>query len=196
MSDKALEDKVAYFKEQGLLDVSDDESGFPDEGLLIAERALADTKAMPPPIPRLVRQRSSFLGPTPKEKQAEFEAYSRKHRAHGRAQDLTLVRSETAPETNTSIEAIVSSSFPSAKPTPKPALEKPGAGTKLRRNMSLPDMSSATHSQDQIPFYKQFGVVPRELKNGKKVNLADKITLLPEPSQLLRGKIICMLTHP
>ncbi|KAJ4341774.1 hypothetical protein N0V87_001437 [Didymella glomerata] len=57
---------------------------------------------------------------------------------------------------------------------------------KMKRVTSLPNMTGL----DQTPFYKQMGVVPRELKNGKNVKRAENIKLLPEPQQLLRGKII------
>jgi DNA polymerase IV len=186
--DKELEDKVAYFKDQELLDISNDETGFPDAGLLAAERefAFADAKPMAPP--RLVRQSSSFLGPTPRERQAEFEAQARRQRAQTRERGVALVRSVTAPERD------VSSSFPSTAPdtkrTPKKSLER----QTLKRNASLSDLPETGHVQKEIPFYRQSGVVPRELKSGKHVKPADNIKLDPPHKQLLKGKVICMPT--
>ena len=72
MTDDDLAAKEAFFEEQALLDLSDDERDFDTAASDRMERALADSKAMPPPT--LQKQRGSFLGPTPKERQAEFEA--------------------------------------------------------------------------------------------------------------------------
>jgi DNA polymerase IV len=184
MSDKELEDKIAYFKEQELLDISDDETGFPDDSYLRIERALADTKAMPPP--KLIRQKS-FLGPTPKERKAEFEAYSERQREQARnIGQTTLVRSNTAPE------ADVSRSFPAAKPNVERSPGGPAERYKIKRNVSLSDLPTPkANVHDEVPFYKHCGVIPRELKR-KNAKKADNITLEPEHKQLFKGKIICM----
>lgn len=58
--------------------------------------------------------------------------------------------------------------------------------SKMKRVTSLPSLAGL----DRLPFYKKMGVVPRELKNGKNVKLADNIKLEPESKQLLRGKIV------
>ncbi|KAJ4359055.1 hypothetical protein N0V95_002517 [Ascochyta clinopodiicola] len=60
------------------------------------------------------------------------------------------------------------------------------ANSTVKRVTSLPNMTGL----DQMPFYQQMGVVPRELKNGKNVKPADNIKLEPESKQLLRGKIV------
>lgn len=177
MSDSELLEKEAYFKEQALLDLSDDEQDFPDESLHDIERALADS--MPPP--KLVRQTSSFLGPTPKEKLAEFEAYTTRQRATRGREELGLLRSNTAPR------ADVTTSFPITKPSGglQSGLEG-DRGQKLKRVASLPELAG----KSLTPFYKRMGVVPRELKSGKKFNPADNIKLEPEHKQLLHGKVV------
>ncbi|KAF2869737.1 hypothetical protein BDV95DRAFT_596058 [Massariosphaeria phaeospora] len=160
-------DKESSFKDQELLDISDDETNFPDSGYLKAQRAL-----MPPP-----RKPSGFLGKTPKEKQAEFEAHTARQRAKRRPDVLKLIRSTTAPDPE------ITKSFPIMKSRQEIPV---GATAKLKRVSSLPEMAK----QDQISFYRQMGVIPRELKNGKKVKPADKIKLDPEHKQLLRHKIV------
>lgn len=193
MSDKELQEKIAYFTEQRRLDSLDDENDFPDDSYLRIERAFADTKAMPPP-PKLVRQKS-FLGPTPKErqaeferKQAEFEAHTKRQRDQARVlEQISLVRSNTAPE------ADVSRSFPAAKPNGKGAPGRPAERYKLKRNVSLSDLPTPkANVHDEVPFYKGCGVIPREvkLKNAKP---ADNIVLEREHKQLFKGKIICTL---
>jgi DNA polymerase IV len=172
MSDKELSNKEAYFEEQALLDLSDDELHSQSERGAIIDRALADSKAMPPPS--LERQRSSFLGPTPKEQQAEFEAHTTKHRASAR-----ITRSSTAPEPE------VRRSFPVTK-SRRDQVSNPRSANKSKRVASLPDQGTL----DQTPFYKQVGVVPRELKNGKNVKPANNIKLESEHKQLLKGKIV------
>ncbi|KAF2800854.1 hypothetical protein K505DRAFT_291764 [Melanomma pulvis-pyrius CBS 109.77] len=176
-------DKEAYFKQQELLDLSDDEPGF-SAGCLIVERAIADSRAMAPP-PSLVRQRSSFLGPTPRERQAELQARNLKKRSIARP-DQDMARSTTKPDMD------VSSSFPSVKPKQKrsPSPKQAGLRKRLKHTISLPDPISADGNQDQTPFYKQIGVIPRELRNGKSIKLANHIQLYTEPRQLLKGKII------
>ncbi|KAF2832892.1 hypothetical protein CC86DRAFT_441613 [Ophiobolus disseminans] len=177
MSNQDLSAKEAYFEEQALLDLSDDEI-IHSESFDAIDRALKDSKAMPPPP--LEKQRStSFLGPTPKERRAEFEAYATKHRTGARESGLTLVRSPTAPDTE------LTKSFPVMKPrSGQPAGVE--SANKLKRVSSLPEMGST----NSTPFYKLMGVTPREQKNGKNVKPADKIKLEPEHRQLLKGKIV------
>ncbi|KAF2654395.1 hypothetical protein K491DRAFT_693926 [Lophiostoma macrostomum CBS 122681] len=181
MADKELAEKVGYFQEQDLLDISDDETGFKEEESFDVERALADSKAMPPPT--LVRQRSSFLGPTPKEELAQRKAPEKL--PFKRQNALTLTRSATAPEAETL------KSFPSSKPKRKsPPPEGVSPRKKLKHTASLPDIVSKAQVTAQIPFYKEFGIMPRELKSGKSVKLADNIQIEPESKQLLRRKVI------
>jgi DNA polymerase IV len=175
MTDEELAAKEAYFNDQALLDLSDDECDVPDEACEAFGRAIAEAKPMPRPT--LGRQPSSFLGPTPKERQAEFEAHATKQRAGVRETSLKLVRSSTAPEKD------LTKSFPITEPRIQPAV---GSANKLKRVASLPD----TASVDQTSFYKQVGVIPREMRNGKNVKPASNIKLDPEPRQLLKGKIV------
>lgn len=177
MSEEELAAKEAYFNEQAALDLSDDEQASPDPFFDELNRALADSKAMPPPT--LGRQESSFLGPTPKERLAEFATHTKKQRADQRETGPSLTRSSTAPESE------LTKSFPVTKPRSKQA---PGLhnANKLKRVSSLPELITV----DERPFYIQVGVVPREVKNGKNVKPADNIKLEPEHKQLLKGKII------
>jgi len=177
MSQDDLSAKEAYFEEQALLDLSDDERDLPSESFNAIDRALEDSKAMPPPT--LERQRSSFLGPTPKERLAEFETHATKQRAVTREFGPKLARSSTAPDSE------LTKSFPVTKPRggPLPGLQN---ANKLKRVSSLPDMASI----DQMPFYKRMGAIPRELKNGKNVKPADNIKLEPDHKQLLKDKVV------
>jgi DNA polymerase IV len=189
MADKALEEKIAYFNEQNL-DASDDETAFPKETYLRIERFLEDTEPKPAP-PKLVKQKS-FLGPTPKERQAEFEAHARRKREQARENDKTLLlgRPNTAPE------ADIASSFPAAKPDPKQAPKGRAERLKLKRNASVSDLPTPKAViQDDVPFYKKRGVIPRELKGGKNVKLANDIAILPEDRQLFKGKVICTFPY-
>jgi DNA polymerase IV len=182
-NDEALE-KEAYFKQQELLDLSDDDDTPLSDDLLIVQRAIADSRAMPSP-PSFKRQTSSFLGPTPRQKRAEFKAKPPGKHSYARpAQDMA--RSVTEPEVD------VSGTFPSAKSKEKrtPSPEPPRSRKKLKHTRSLPDPVSTAQVQDQTPFYKTTGVMPRELKNGKNIKLADNIKLDPEAKQLLKGKIV------
>jgi len=178
MSNINLSAKEAYFEEQSLLNISDDEQDLPGESFDIINRALKDSKVMPPP-PTLERQRSSFLGPTPKERLAEFEAHATRHRADTRPSGLKLARSSTAPVTE------LTKSFPVTEPRSN-QLVGAESTNKLKRVSSLPDMTIASRT----PFYKQMGVIPRELKNGKNVKPADNIKLELEAKQLLKGKVV------
>jgi len=177
MPDNDLASKQAYFDEQALLDLSDDERDFSNNSASVFDRALEDLKAMPPPS--LEKSKSSFLGPTPKERRATFEAHTTKHRTITRESGLNVIRSSTAPE------AELTKSFPVTKP--RSGVPSTLAGkNKLKRVASLPDMPAL----DQTPFYKQIGTIPRELKNGKNVKPADNIKLEPEHKQLLKSKIV------
>jgi DNA polymerase IV len=178
MSNNDLTAKEAYFEKQSLLDISDDERDIHGESFDMIDCALQDSKAMPPP-PTLEKQRSSFLGPTPKERLAEFEAHATKHRADTRPSGLKLARSSTAPETE------LTNSFPVTKPRSNQLAGVEGAN-RLKRVSSLPDMASIK----QTPFYKQMGIVPRELRNARSAKPADNIKLEPEVKQLLKGKIV------
>ena len=177
MSKDELSAKESYFEEQALLDLSDDERDIPSESFNIIDRALEDSKARPPPT--LKKQNSSFLGPTPKERLAEFEAHSTKHRAVARETGPKLARSSTAPKSE------LTKSFPITKPRGSPLLGLQNAN-KLKRVLSLPDLASV----DTEPFYKRMGVVPREVKNGKNVKPANNIKLEAEQKQLLKDKIV------
>lgn len=177
MSDNDLTAKEAYFEEQALLNLSEDEQDPPSESLAILERALEDSIAMPPPT--FEKTGSSFLGPTPKERRAEFEAHTTKNRTATRESGPKLARSSTAPE------AELLKTFPVTRPGGT-QVSNAQSTNKLKRVASLPDMASI----DQVPFYKQYGQVPRELKNGKNVKLADNIKLEPEHKQLLKDKFV------
>jgi DNA polymerase IV len=182
MTDNDLSAKEAYFKEQSLLELADDERGFHRDRIDILDRALAGSKTMPPP--GLKRTSSSFLGPTPKERQAAFEAHATKHRAGTRESGLKLARSSTAPETE------LTKSFPVTK-WRGDQMSNAMSANELKRIASLPDMDTP----NQTPFYKQMGfAIPRELKNGKNVKLADNIKLEPEQKQLLKNKVVYF--HP
>jgi DNA polymerase IV len=186
MGDQELAEKIEYFQQQDLLDVSDDETGFDEKDVFDVERALADSKAMPPPT--LVRQRSSFLGPTPKEELAKRKAQPSEQIPPVRQNAISLIRSATAPE------AATLKGFPSTKPKRKsPPPEEASPRKKLKHTTSLPDIASKARVTDEIPFYKEFGMMPRELKSGKSVKLADDIKVEPKHKQLLRRKVICSL---
>ncbi|KAH7414324.1 hypothetical protein DE146DRAFT_31904 [Phaeosphaeria sp. MPI-PUGE-AT-0046c] len=177
MTDDDLAAKEAYFEEQALLDISDDERYFDSGAAVRIERTLADSKAMPPPS--LQRQRSSFLGPTPKERQAAFDAYTTKQRAGARECGIHLARSSTTSETE------LTRSFPATK-SRGPNISRSESANKLKRVTSL----SGTGTIDHAPFYQRVGAIPRELKNGKNVKLANNIELEPEHKQFLKGKIV------
>lgn len=181
MSDKELEAKIAYFKEQELLDISDDEIDWPDKAFLDTERAVADSKALP--TPKLGRQRSNFLRSTPRKKQAEFEVHTAIQRAAMRKEGRSLIHSTTNPQ------AVVGRSSPSTDRGHKSPPS--GSKDKLKRVASLPSTASSFLGKDEIPFYKRAGIVPRELKSGKNVKPANNIRLEPMQKQLLRSKVIC-----
>lgn len=175
MSDKELSAKKAYFRDQDLLDVSDDEQYEIGESSKAIERTLANSKVMPPPS--LIRYSSSFLGPTPKEVQAEFEAHTKMQRAITRHDPQELEPSSIAAEPD------LLKSFPTPKPPSEPSGTRSKRGGKLKRASSLSDLP--------IPFYKRMGDIPREISKGKKkVGLAENIEVRPEATQLLKEKIV------
>jgi len=176
MSTTELAAKQAYFDEQRLLDLSDDETSCNDEAADRLECVMAEI-----PPRRLARQPSSFLGPTPKEVKADFKAHATRRRSVMRDEAGIQSRPATAPD----IE--LPQSFPVTKPRARPLSTVEGdAPSKMKRVTSLPSMTGL----NQTPFYQQLGVVPRELKNGRNVKPANNIELLPESRQLLRGKIV------
>ncbi|KAL1607869.1 hypothetical protein SLS60_002807 [Paraconiothyrium brasiliense] len=172
MADKELQEKAAYFLQQGLLDLSDDEKGFPDSGLLAAEQLFSGSKAMPPP-PRM-RRESSLSGPTPRERQQKFVAHTTKRRAAVREHESSLVRSSTAPSP-------VTKSFP----VMNLKLGDRAPHRFLKKTASLSELPS----QQQTPFYKRMGEIPRELKNTN-AKAATNIVVDPVHKQLLREKLV------
>ncbi|OSS45750.1 hypothetical protein B5807_09555 [Epicoccum nigrum] len=176
MPNDKLVAKQAYFEDQKLLDLSNDETSDSNEALDEIESAMAEGERV-----KLVRQNSNFLGPTPKETKADFEAHAARRRAAKRDRNQSFVRSTTAPE------AELTQSFPVTKLRARQSSHiDNNASSKIKRITSLPDMTGL----DQTPFYQRMGVVPRELKNGKNVKPADNIKLEPESRQLLRGKVV------
>ena len=182
MSDNELANKRAYFEAQELLDISDDETNFPDAGLSEATRVLAsseETEAETRPAPAFPRKTYGFLGPTPRQRQAEFEAQAAKQRAISRAAAQGLVRSATAPE-----PVQPSSSFPVPKRKHTTSSKSITHFGLLKHINSLPGLTAP------IEFYKRVGAVPRPLSKAKKDAV---IKLEPEHRQYLKGKIICMV---
>lgn len=178
MPDTKLAAKKAYFEEQKLLDLSDDEDTCDDQAADMIGRAMAE---MHSPPPKLVRQTSSFLGPTPKEVKADFDTHTTRRRAIVRDATKTLSRSATAPEVE------LTQSFPVTKPRARQSSKNERtASSNMKRITSLPTMTGL----DQTPFYQRMGMIPRELKSGKNVKPADNIKLESESRQLLRGKIV------
>lgn len=175
MSDEELAAKDAYFKEQELLDVPNDEQEILHDSVSKLEGALRESKAMR--LPSLTKQTSSFLGPTPRE---EFEAHTRKQRATERHTGHTLMRSSTAPESG------LVKSLPVAKPCGRPAMVAVGPKGKMKSVPSLPE----TAEKDFTPFYIRVGDVPRERGNSKNLKPASNIQLNPEHKQYLKGKIV------
>jgi DNA polymerase IV len=87
----------------------------------------------------------------------------------------------------TAAEMDLPQSFPVTKPRARQLSNaEDDSDSKMKRVTSLPNMTGLART----PFYIQMGVVPRELKNGKIVKLAEDIKLVPESQQLLRGKIV------
>ncbi|OAG12889.1 uncharacterized protein CC84DRAFT_1080790 [Paraphaeosphaeria sporulosa] len=172
MANKYLQEKVAYFQQQDLLDLSEDDEDYRDPGLLAAERLLGGSAPMPPPPP--IRRGSGFLGPTPPERQQEFKAHTTKYRAVGRECDPGLMRSSTAPES-------ITQSFPVTTFT-----QRHGAPQgKLKKTASMSDIAA----KDLTPFHKRMGEIPRELKNAN-AKAAYNIIVEPEHKQLLKEKIV------
>ncbi|KAF1956205.1 hypothetical protein CC80DRAFT_472922 [Byssothecium circinans] len=178
MSDNKLQEKTAYFEQQELSDKCDDESLLGEAYMRIG---IAFAESEPMLSPKLARKSSSFLDPTPKEQMQKFEARGAKQLPSLRPEPLGLKRSATAPDKN------ITNSFPVIKRRQRPtANTEVKAQDNLKRTTSLPDM----RAQNGASFYQRMGVIPRELKNGKNVKLADKIKLEPESRQVLRGKVI------
>ncbi|KAH6860816.1 hypothetical protein BKA58DRAFT_392223 [Alternaria rosae] len=175
MSENTLAAKKAYFKEQELLDIND-EQDIPDDSVGRLERALKNSKAMRPPALR--KQTSSFLGATPKERQAEFEAHTRKQRANERQTTHQPMSSSTAPEQE------LTKMLPVTRPRTRSAAVV-GAKSTLKRVSSLPE----TAGEDTTPFYIRMGDIPRECK-GRRPKPANNIKLRPEHQQYLKGKIV------
>lgn len=178
MSEEALSAKEAYFHEEALLDIPDDEQDYQNQTYKTIGTTLSEARDMPPPS--LTRQMSSFLGPTPKERRANFEAYTERQRITARQDGQRLTRSSTAPGPD------VIQSFPVVQLQIPLAPGSISDGKKLKRVSSYPQMAG----KNQPPFYKQVGVVPRDLKSGKNVKLADKIKLESEQRQLLKHKVV------
>lgn len=170
MSEKDLQAKVAYFQQQDLLNQSDDEKDFPDSDFVAFQVLIAESKAMPPPI----RHRSSFLGPTPRERLQEFNAHATRQRTAMRGQEPGLIRSSTVPEPATK-------SFPGTKSSQ----EHVQPHGKLKKTASMSDLSN----QDNEPFYRRFGETPREKKHSK-AKPDTNIKVEPEHKQLLKEKIV------
>jgi DNA polymerase IV len=174
MSDDRLKAKEAYFEQEKLLDITDDENGFPDEGYENVERAV-----LPPP--GLIRKTSSFLGPTPKERQAQLEARSSIYHKVVKPDSITLRRS------NTALEMGPATSPPSKTSPPRP-MSSPDYRSKAKLDKGKGITDRPTRASK--PFYTDLGVAPRELKHGKNVKPADNIRLDPEDKQLLKGMIV------
>jgi len=168
MSGNELHAKEAYFREQGLLGISDDEYEICESSRNI-EQALEN---ITPPQSVPVRGCGSFLGPTPKELLAKFEAHTTRQRATIRHNPQRLERTITAPELDTSNNFTSKSS------------SKMSGKTKILT--SLP----ATPIKTQSPFYQRMGDIPRELKHSKNTKFATKIKLLPVHKQLFKEKVI------
>ena len=173
MSNKALAKKQAFFEELKLLDVSDSDKDFPDEGLQEASQALMSSPVSKKTI-------HAFLGPTPPERQAQFEAQAQKERATARAAAAGLIRSKTAPEP---VQA--SSSFPVTKRKG----EQSAALDKSTSHISIQKHSNSLPGRNvPVKFYKRVGDVPRPISKAKKDAV---IKLEPESKQYFNGKIIC-----
>jgi DNA polymerase IV len=173
MADEDLQEKVTYFRQQDLLDLSDDERDASDAGLLAPERLLAGPTPMPPPPP--TRCGSSFLGLTPRERRQAFEGHATKQRAAGRERDPSLIRSPTASEPTTQ-------SFPTE--VSKQWYQAPPQGL-VKKTASISNLAA----QDSTPFYKRMGEIPRELKNAN-AKAANNIVVEPEHKQLLKEMVV------
>ncbi|PVI08463.1 hypothetical protein DM02DRAFT_679133 [Periconia macrospinosa] len=180
MSSNALEEKKTYFKEQELQ--SDSEDQFLNEEYLNMGRALAEFQAMPPP--RLPRGSGSFLGPTMKEAQREWTAQALRDSSTKRSRNSTLKRSWTESDSNATNDSAIS-----PRKRGKMTQSVDDIHGKSKRTVS---MSSLDPTLDKIPSFVRMGAVPRELKNGKNVKLAEKIKLEPEDKQIFRDKIVYM----
>jgi DNA polymerase IV len=179
MLDSSLSEKEFYFQQQDLLHLSGDDEDASNESLRIIDDALAESRTMLPPSN--IRRPGSFNGPTPKEMQAraEFEDHTTERRTNTRNIGQ-LTRSSTLPGLETA------TSFPITKSRLPSSSNIHNETRKLKRVSPLPEVDVKI----QVPFYKQVGVIPRDLKNGKNVKPADSIKLEPESKQLLRHKVV------
>ena len=175
MPDKASFEKQEYFRQQEPLDLFDDEMGLSEMSLAVG-RAIMDSRVMPP---LLDQQRSSFLGLTPREKRAQFEAYTLKKRASARPSER-LRQSTTEPCVD------IVRRFPSAE-------SNEGLLSTPKQSSSRKRLKHKTPPLDPTLFYRRVGVIPRELTGGKNARPAMNIQLVPEARRLLRGKIVCTL---
>lgn len=177
MVDSDLLAKEAYFREQDLLDISDDEHEMCKSFDIIEQTR---EHGIPPPS-SLARNPSSFLGPTPKELLAKFEAHTTRQRASGRRGAQRLERSITAPESDLSKEILLTGSQDDL-----PSETSSKRRKKTKKLSSLP----VTPVKAQAPFYQRMGDIPRELKHGKNAKNATKIKLLPVHKQLFKDKVV------
>ncbi|KAH7559215.1 hypothetical protein BM1_04152 [Bipolaris maydis] len=178
MSDSELLAKITYFEEQALLNFSDDEPYTPNESVLNLERALEESK--PVLSTSLLSHSSSFNGPTPREIQAQFEEHTERRRTSNRQINQKLTRSSTVPQTETAESVQIPKSHNG------PNVGTDNGKSRLKRTISL----SQIFDKECIPFYKRVGAIPRELRSGKTVTLANNIKLVPESKQLLKEKIV------
>ncbi|CAA9958676.1 POL4 DNA polymerase IV [Pyrenophora teres f. maculata] len=173
MSRGKLAAKEAYFDAHGLLSLEDDDD-VPNESLQILENALEETR------PKIRKPTGSFLGPTPKEKQAEFEAYAKRQ-----AEWEAFTRRGRGTKRQTSQDPVLPSTAPEPELTTSFPTTKPRSGVAAKGKGKLKRTSSLT----EIPFWKQVGVVPRELKH-RKAKPVQNIELYPPHKQLFRDKIV------
>lgn len=179
MSGQDLSTKESYFNAQALLDLSDDERDFPDYSYRILECAFAESQAMP--LPKTLIPTSNVRGTVVEARQADFQAHTARQRTSLRHSSGEQNRPSTAPEPN------ASTSLPDDKRRNSVASScKSDHGKRSKRVAPLPECAG----RSLVPFHKQVGVLPRELKNGKNVKPAVNIKLEPEHKQLLQGKVV------
>ncbi len=178
MTEKDRLAKEAYFHEQDLLDLSDDERNFPKGCSDIIERALSESREI---SSSFLERSNSFLGPPPKYRQAEFKRYTTTQRAAVRQTIHQPIRPATAPEPITTEN---STNVRSRRKLPS------NSGNMNGRTLRTASSLSSLRNEKRIPFYIEMGSVPRELKRGKNVKPANNIKLEPENRQLLKKKVI------
>ncbi|KAF2018608.1 hypothetical protein BU24DRAFT_447269 [Aaosphaeria arxii CBS 175.79] len=165
-------------------------------------------------VPRLVRQKSSFLGPTPKERRAEFERFAmeRKMAMRKESEDAGMPKERRAEIERFAMERKMAmrkesedagpeGSRPSSSDgfsTPPPPPEPPKQTARARARQ--PDDKQSRQAkgkkkveqteEEEIPFWRRVGSIPRELKSGRNVKPATRIVLVPERRQLFKGKIV------